>query len=377
MSIIAAPCLGFLYYIVRARIKFTGACFEVSSTFIRRHPSTLFLGPVSLVPAACWAVLASLCIYANVLKVMNDAIYDQDHVVQAKILFLTFSIYWVWQYMANTVHVIVSGAFASWYFFGSRASSVVLSSLRRGLWSAGSVAFGSLITAILQVLIDVVGTPSTDIHGRSESNIVQQLVRHANPSPQPLPATPPPVSYPTKLYLNDSHPSCQPRCGVASPTSYSSSTSAPAGHRHPTHPTHSPSPVPPALASFTPSAPAHHRPPTPTLTRYAFCYVAIYGQSFTEAGRSVFSLFERHGVKTLMSNGTTDLVLSMAVFVGAAFGIFVTAVIALAVYGTTTFTFGWIMLGGGLVSCALVYSVMSTSFLTPFTPSHLRTPLHR
>jgi hypothetical protein len=282
LSIIAAPCLGFLYYIVRARIKFTGACFEVSSTFIRRHPSTLFLGPVSLVPAACWAVLASLCIYANVLKVMNDAIYDQDHVVQAKILFLTFSIYWVWQYMANTVHVIVSGAFASWYFFGSRASSVVLSSLRRGLWSAGSVAFGSLITAILQVLIDVVGTPSTDIHGRSESNIVQQLVWGC-------------VSH---------------------------------------------------LIQF--------------FNKYAFCYVAIYGQSFTEAGRSVFSLFERHGVKTLMSNGTTDLVLSMAVFVGAAFGIFVTAVIALAVYGTTTFTFGWIMLGGGLVSGGLVYFVLQT-----------------
>ena len=107
--------------------------------------------------------------------------------------------------------------------------------------------------------------------------------------------------------------------------------------------------------------------------------MAIYGQSFTEAGRSVFSLFERHGVKTLMSNGTTDLVLSMAVFVGAAFGMFVTAVIALAVYGTTTFWpwGGWIMFGGGLVSCALVYSVTPFTPFTPFTPSHLRTPLHR
>ena len=213
--------------------------------FFRRHPSTLVVGLVSLVPATCWAVLVSLCLYANQQKIANVAIADMDTavlVVRAKMLFLTISLYWVWQYMASTVHVIVSGAFASWYFFGSRASSVVLSSLRRGLWSAGSVAFGSLITAILQLLIDVVGTPSTDIHGRSESNIVQQLVRHANPSPQPLPATPPPVSYPTKLYLNDSHPSCQPRCGLASPTSYSSSTSAPAGHHHPTHHTHSPSP---------------------------------------------------------------------------------------------------------------------------------------
>lgn len=224
------------------QIKFTGACFEVSLTFIRRHPSTLLLGLVSLVPAACWAVLVSFCIYANAQKITSVESFATDHVVQAKMLFLTLSLYWVWQYMASTVHVIVSGAFASWYFFGSRASSVVLSSLRRGLWSAGSVCLGSLIVAILQFLLNMCGGDERDAYGRSERNIVAQLVRRANPSPQPPPATPPPVSYPTNLYPNDSHPSCQPRWCLASGSSCSSSTSAPAGHHHPTHHTHSPSP---------------------------------------------------------------------------------------------------------------------------------------
>ena len=136
----------------------------------------------------------------------------------------------------------------------------------------------------------------------------------------------------------------------------------------------------PPQPHLTFSAPAHHRPPTPTLTRYAFCYVAIYGQSFTEAGRSVFSLFQRHGVATLMSNAITDLILTMAVFIGGAFGMLVTGVIAIAVYGISGGAVLIIMSGGALVSCALVYSVMSTTPMTPFTPftpSHLRTPLHR
>ena len=130
----------------------------------------------------------------------------------------------------------------------------------------------------------------------------------------------------------------------------------------------------PPQPHLTFSAPAHHRPPTPTLTRYAFCYVAIYGQSFTEAGKSVYSLFERHGVATLISNGTTDLILTMTAFVGGAFGMIVTGVVALAVYGTSGGAVMVIMAGGALVSCALVYSVMSTTLMTPFTPSHLLTP---
>ena len=178
--------------------------------FFRRHPSTLVVGLVSLVPATCWAVLVSLCLYANQQKIANVAIADMDTavlVVRAKMLFLTISLYWVWQYMASTVHVIVSGAFASWYFFGSRASSVVLGSLRRGLWSAGSVCFGSLIVSMLQLLMRAVGGGETDVHGRSNQNPLAQMVRRANPSPQPLPLTPPPMSYPTNLYSNDSHPS--------------------------------------------------------------------------------------------------------------------------------------------------------------------------
>ena len=117
-------------------------------------------------------------------------------------------------------------------------------------------------------------------------------------------------------------------------------------------------------------------PQAPTLTRYAFCYVAIYGQSFSEAGRSVFSLFERHGIATLLNDSTTDLILTMAVFIGGAFGVLATGVIGIAVYGTSSGALFFAMAGGAFVSCAPPLCHVDH----PHPPCPLQprpTPLHR
>ena len=140
------------------------------------------LGPVSLVPAACWAVLVSLCLYANQQRAAEIDDADEARMVQVKMLFLVLSLYWVWQYVASTVHVTVAGAFASWYFFGSRATSVVLSSLRRGFWSAGSVCLGSLIVAILQFIRNLVSR-----NGDGENFLAQMVRRAPLPTPPPAP----------------------------------------------------------------------------------------------------------------------------------------------------------------------------------------------
>lgn len=100
--------------------------------------------------------------------------------------------------------------------------------------------------------------------------------------------------------------------------------------------------------------------------------MAIYGQSFAEGGRSVFSLFERHGIATLLNDGVADLILTMAVFIGGVFGMLLTGVVGIAVYGVSSGALLFVMGGGAFVSCALVHSAKST---TP-TPITLSTPLH-
>ena len=126
-------------------------------------------------------MLVSLCLYANQQRAAEIDDTDEARMVQVKMLFLVLSLYWVWQYVASTVHVTVAGAFASWYFFGSRATSVVLSSLRRGFWSAGSVCLGSLIVAILQFIRNLVSR-------NGDGDLSPIGAWRSPPRPQPPPA---------------------------------------------------------------------------------------------------------------------------------------------------------------------------------------------
>ena len=90
----------------------------------------------------------------------------------------------------------------------------------------------------------------------------------------------------------------------------------------------------------------------------AFCYVAIYGQDFYGAGRSVFSLFEHKGLATLINDDVTSIIVTMSVFIGAALGALVTGLIALVALGPQAAIL--CALGGALVSGGLVFLVMST-----------------
>lgn len=140
------------WFAVQRYVYFVAACLETTLAFLKRHPATLGLGAASLVPALGWTILAALCIVA-VSQQMEGASADAKGLLQAQYFFLIFSIFWVWQFVSSAVHVTVAGAFASWYFFGSRATNVVLGSLKRTFTSSfGSVSLGSLIVAVLQFL---------------------------------------------------------------------------------------------------------------------------------------------------------------------------------------------------------------------------------
>ena len=249
--------------------------------FLHRHPSTLALGLVSLLPAVCWTVLVGFCIFANQQQ-LDKSPADAQGGIQAKQLFLIFSLYWVWQFLSSVVHVTVAGAFASWYYFGSRATSVVLGSMRRALTSSvGSVSLGSLIVAILQFLRFLVNTSSESAEckclGDMVLSCIEQVVRFFN--------------------------------------------------------------------------------------KYAFCYVAIYGQSFYEGGRSVFDLFERQGLATLLNDDILTIILTMSMFIGGALGALVTGLAALAVFGTEA-----------ALPCALCGAIVSGDPLNPLTPLTPLTP---
>ncbi len=68
--------------------------------------------------------------------------------------FITFTAYWISEWLKNTIHTTISGVYGSWYFCSNNfPPDATRAALRRSLtYSFGSISFGSLIVAIINFL---------------------------------------------------------------------------------------------------------------------------------------------------------------------------------------------------------------------------------
>jgi len=82
-------------------------------------------------------------------------------------LFLLLSFYWTVQVVKNVVHVTTAGMVASWYFFAGSPqgmpSNPTMGALKRATTTSfGSIAFGSLLVAIIQVIRQLLNRAAQD-----------------------------------------------------------------------------------------------------------------------------------------------------------------------------------------------------------------------
>ena len=70
------------------------------------------------------------------------------------LVFITFAMYWISEWIKNSIHTTISGVYGSWYFMPNNfPKGATRGALRRTLtYSFGSVSFGSLIVAIINAL---------------------------------------------------------------------------------------------------------------------------------------------------------------------------------------------------------------------------------
>ncbi|DAA77951.1 TPA_exp: Uncharacterized protein A8136_5654 [Trichophyton benhamiae CBS 112371] len=70
------------------------------------------------------------------------------------IAFVTFAMYWISEWLKNTIHTTIAGVYGSWYFFPhSLPRGATRGASQRALTTSfGSICFGSLILAIIQFL---------------------------------------------------------------------------------------------------------------------------------------------------------------------------------------------------------------------------------
>jgi hypothetical protein len=73
------------------------------------------------------------------------------------LVFITFAGYWISEWIKNTIHVTVAGVYGSWYFCSGKPGGMPMGAtsgaFRRAMtYSFGSISFGSLIVAIINML---------------------------------------------------------------------------------------------------------------------------------------------------------------------------------------------------------------------------------
>ena len=73
------------------------------------------------------------------------------------IVFITFAGYWISEWLKNTLHSTVAGVYGSWFFCGGKPGGMpkgaTRGAFRRSMtYSFGSIAFGSLVVALINML---------------------------------------------------------------------------------------------------------------------------------------------------------------------------------------------------------------------------------
>ena len=73
------------------------------------------------------------------------------------LVFITFAGYWITEWLKNTIHSVVAGVYGSWFFCsgkpGGMPKGVTRGAFRRAMtYSFGSISFGSLVVALINML---------------------------------------------------------------------------------------------------------------------------------------------------------------------------------------------------------------------------------
>ncbi|ORY08236.1 DUF580-domain-containing protein [Neocallimastix californiae] len=147
------------YFFWRSRIPFARVMLTTVTIVTRRFPATIFVGFMGCVVAAIWYAIIMLTLVASMTYLANES-PGAAYIVY---VFLLFSFYYSSQVINNTVHVSISGVFATYYFrsfINPTTNSIELDvknptvkSIKRAITTSfGSICFGSLIIAIINTL---------------------------------------------------------------------------------------------------------------------------------------------------------------------------------------------------------------------------------
>lgn len=117
------------------------------------------LGGLLATAFAAWYSITFVAVYVKYSPGQNQACSGgaggcSNGKVTGLLVFITFAMYWISEWLKNTIHTTISGVYGSWYFHPHNPpQGATRGALKRALtYSFGSISLGSLIVAIINFL---------------------------------------------------------------------------------------------------------------------------------------------------------------------------------------------------------------------------------
>ncbi|KAI0769458.1 DUF580-domain-containing protein [Trametes elegans] len=153
------------YWGYRSRIPLASLLLQVVMDVTKHHPSVYFVAFIALILQAALSVWYTFTVIATYVRYTPDspsctggATCSSAKVI-GFIVYETFSFLWTSQVIGNVaLATLAGGPFGSWYYFGPReqgmmpAHPTLSSFVRASTLSLGSIAFGSLIVTLLELV---------------------------------------------------------------------------------------------------------------------------------------------------------------------------------------------------------------------------------
>ncbi|EGW34637.1 uncharacterized protein SPAPADRAFT_57687 [Spathaspora passalidarum NRRL Y-27907] len=154
------------YWRARSRIPFSATILTIVIDVMKTYPSTLITSFIGILVGAGFSVLFAVVIVATYVKFDPNENNEGCRVgggscSQSKLIgvlvFVFFAGYYISEVIRNVIHVVIAGVYGTWYYLANSDQGAprhpALSSLKRALtYCFGSISFGSLIVALIQLV---------------------------------------------------------------------------------------------------------------------------------------------------------------------------------------------------------------------------------
>ncbi|GAO19154.1 uncharacterized protein UV8b_03415 [Ustilaginoidea virens] len=154
---------AFAFYTWISRIPFSALMLKTSVNVSKRYGHVYLVSLVGGLLATAFAAWFSVTLTAvyvtyepspnNPKCGANGAGCSKGKVIGLTV-FITFAMYWISEWLKNTIHTTISGVYGTWYFcVNNFPKGATRGSAKRALtYSFGSISLGSLLVAIIQFL---------------------------------------------------------------------------------------------------------------------------------------------------------------------------------------------------------------------------------